>query len=152
MIRQIDIHHPDRAKEVLHLQRLAYRIEAKWLGTDDIPPLKESINDLQASGEVFYGYFDEQKLVGVMAYKAEGSVLDIHRLMVHPDYFRRGIAGELLQFVEKSNPAVRTIIVSTGSRNEPAKQLYRRHGFINTGEKKVKPGLSLTLFQKSLSD
>jgi predicted acetyltransferase len=43
--------------------------------------------------------------------------------MVHPKEFRKGIAKELLQFVEKGNIGYGKMIVSTGSKNIPAIKL-----------------------------
>jgi GNAT superfamily N-acetyltransferase len=40
--------------------------------------------------------------------------MDIHRLMVHPKHFRKGIAKLLLEFIESNEEDIETIIVSTG--------------------------------------
>jgi ribosomal protein S18 acetylase RimI-like enzyme len=38
--------------------------------------------------------------------------------------------------------------VSTGALNEPAINLYKRHGFILSEEKEVPPGLKLAFLRK----
>ncbi|WP_157059235.1 GNAT family N-acetyltransferase [Viridibacillus arvi] len=42
--------------------------------------------------------------------------MDIHRLIVHPKYFRKGIAKMLLDFIECNIEGIKTIIVTTGSK------------------------------------
>ena len=55
--------------------------------------------------------------------------LDIHRLIVHPNHFRRGIAQHLLEFVLKLELNAKSYIVQTGALNLPAIGLYQKLGF-----------------------
>ncbi|MBT2679759.1 GNAT family N-acetyltransferase [Bacillus sp. ISL-35] len=134
------------AAEVLDLQKKSYRIEADLIGTDEIPPLKETFEQLQNCGETFIGYFIEGVLAGAVSYKKSGEVLDIHRMMVHPDFFRRGIAGKLLAEVERQE--CHEIIVSTGAANTPAIKLYEKLGFVRQGDSVVGNGLVIANFKK----
>jgi ribosomal protein S18 acetylase RimI-like enzyme len=103
---------------------------------------------LQASGETFYGYFVEEELAGVISYKKDKNILDIHRLVVHPSYFRKGIAGSLLQFIQEREPVIQKIIVSTGAKNEPAITLYQKHGFVEARTMEVADGVFITCLCK----
>lgn len=150
MIQKLNVQNRDEATELLALQKLAYRKEADLIGSDQIPPLHETLEALQQSSETFYGYFLDGRLAGAISYKREGDLLDIYRMMVHPDYFRRGIARALLQFVERCEPDVKGIIVSTGSLNAPARTLYEREGFRVTAEEEIVPYFWITHFEKSL--
>jgi ribosomal protein S18 acetylase RimI-like enzyme len=69
--------------------------------------------------------------------------IDIHRLMVAPRAFRRGVASALLEALEEAFPD-RRMVVSTGSANGPALALYQGRGFTATGEREVVPGLFVT--------
>lgn len=150
MIRKLNLQDKDEATELLALQKLSYREEANLIGSDQIPPLHETLEALQQSIETFYGYFLSGQLAGAVSYKRDGDLLDIYRMMVHPDYFRRGIAHALLQFVEGCEPGIKRIIVSTGSLNMPARALYERAGFTETAEEEVIPDLWITHFEKTL--
>ena len=150
MIRKLNLQDKDEATELLALQKLSYRQEADLIGSDQIPPLHETLEALQQSTEIFYGYFLSSQLAGAVSYKREGDLLDIYRMMVHPDFFRRGIARSLLQFVEGREPGIRRFIVSTGSLNTPARTLYERQGFTATSEEKIVPRLWITHFEKAL--
>ena len=148
-IKHLDITDLAMATAVLALQRQAYRVEAEWLGRDDIPPLNEDTHDLQACGETFFGTVADGTLVGVISYKLVADTLDLHRLMVHPEHFRRGIARALVGFVEARESQARRAIVSTGSGNLPARRFYRRLGFQQTGEREPAPGLWIVTLEKA---
>ena len=76
-------------------------------------------------------------------------IVDIHRLIVHPNHFRKGIAQLLLNFIE-TKFEVETIKVATGSKNIPAVSFYKKNGFQNIKEVIVNEQLSLTFFEKKL--
>ena len=150
MIQAIDIALQPEALRVLELQRVSYQIEADLIGTGLIPPLNETLGELQSCGEDFYGFFEDDRLLGFISHKLEGNVLDIHRVAVHPDAFKRGIARQLLEFVLKLEPSAARVIVQTGSLNLPACKLYLSFGFEILERKEVATGLELTLFAKNL--
>jgi ribosomal protein S18 acetylase RimI-like enzyme len=150
VIERIDMALQPEALRVLELQRVSYQIEADLIGSIMIPPLRETLEELQSCAEVFHGWFEDDRLLGFISHKLEENVLDIHRVAVHPDGFRRGIARQLLEFVLKLEPSAKRAIVQTGSLNVPACKLYLSFGFEILERKEVAPGLELTLFSKTL--
>ncbi|MFD4676520.1 GNAT family N-acetyltransferase [Lentzea sp. NPDC058450] len=140
MIRPLDLTDDAVLDELFTVQRLGYAVEAEIIGFDRIPGLLESRDDLAGTHHEFLGYYDDEGLAGAIAFVRDESELDICRMFVHPRAFRRGIASKLLDALE---PAKRTI-VSTGSTNEPALALYRKHGFVEVGTREVAPGVSIT--------
>ncbi len=150
MIKDLDLSNERQVLEILDLQRASYAVEAELIGSLDIPPLKDTQDTLRRCGETFCGYLAEGRLVGAISYKRGDGVLDIHRLVVHPDHFRKGIARALVEHIEEIAGSADRIIVSTGAKNTPAKRLYRGLGFEETREAEVAPGLRLTFFEKPL--
>lgn len=148
MIKQIEIRSKEVAKEVLKLQRVSYQVEAEYIGTNDIPPLKETLGELVNCGENFLGYMAEERFAGVLSYKLDKGIVDIHRVMVHPDYFRRGIAKDLIGYLELMYPAVGEMIVSTGAKNNPAVQLYLKLGFERLEDKIYSDHIHVANFAK----
>lgn len=144
----LDLSDRPTALRILEIQQAAYAIEAALIGSSDIPPLYETLEQLQQTSEKFYGAYADGVIGGAISYRLDAETLDIYRLMVHPDYFRRGIASALLETVLSLHPEVPRCIVATGSLNEPAKSLYRRHGFAEVGTREVQTGLVITLFEK----
>lgn len=145
----MSIEHKEVAEELVSLQLLAYKIEAELINFYEIPPLTDTIEKIQQSGETFYGYYLNEKLSGVISIKVENDVVDIHRLMVHPTHFRKGIAQQLLDLVESiCDERIKTLFVATGSKNTPALFFYEKNGFLNVGETKATEGLFITSFEK----
>lgn len=136
------------AEQVLALQKLSYQVEADLIGYSGIPPLQDSLESLQACQEIFYGLRVGVDLVGAIAYERHEEIVEICRLMVHPDWFRQGIASRLLRSVEEADAAVRTFRVSTGSGNLPAIRLYQRAGYVAQQERPVAAGVFVTSFEK----
>ncbi|EWG11269.1 GNAT family N-acetyltransferase [Cytobacillus firmus] len=149
MIKEININDRKAAEQVLGVQLPAYKIEADIIGFPDLPPLKDTANTLQLTGETFLGYFTGEILCGVISIKQEKGVLDIHRLIVHPEYFRMGIAQKLLNFIERM-PMIEKLIVTTGSKNTPAVNFYLKNGFKELDKKEINEALTITAFEKIL--
>jgi len=139
------------AREVLELQRRAYRVEAALIGSNDIPPLRESVHELQVCGETFLGAFMGRGLVGCVSWKLKSETIDLHRLVVDPGHFRRGIGTALVRAALDANPGATRAIVQTGAANEPAKTLYLREGFTLTDELEPIPGLAVARFSRQLT-
>ena len=132
------------ARSVLALQREAYAVEAELIASDGIPQLTETLEELQAAGLDWLGTFDEGGLTGAVSWMLlDDGTIDIHRLVVAPRAFRRGIATALLDALDAHFPG-RHILVSTGRDNGPARALYRRRGFTLVREREVIPGLWVT--------
>ncbi|WP_102275341.1 GNAT family N-acetyltransferase [Cytobacillus massiliigabonensis] len=150
MIKEIDITNKMAAEDVFNIQIPSYEIEAEIIGYSEIPPLNDTIPALMKCGETFFGYYINEVLCGVLSFKSEKDEIDIHRLMVHPNHFRKGIAKKLLEYIEKNAMGTKTLIVSTGSKNMPAVQFYEKFGFVKTGEININEQLSLTSFKKQI--
>jgi ribosomal protein S18 acetylase RimI-like enzyme len=136
------------AEAVLDVQRRAYRIEADLVGFDSIPPLHESLEELQASGETFLAAMVDGRLAGLVSWKLDGDTLDLHRLAVDPGFFRAGIGRALVRAAQAAEPEAHRVIVQTGADNDPAKALYESEGFTKIGEREVAPEFRVTLFEK----
>lgn len=148
MIKKIDITNPEVSKEVLNIQISSYKVETEIIDYYDIPPLKDTVQSLQQCGETFFGYYLNKELCGVISIKIDDGIIDIHRLMVHPRHFRKGVANKLLNFIEVEIDDFETIVVSTGAENTPAVNFYLKNGFLKTGETKITDRLSLSSFTK----
>ncbi len=135
---------------MLEVQRQAYAIEAGLIGSGDIPPLHETLDELRSCGETFLGALVDGRLVGAVSWRLVGDTLDIHRLVVDPTHFRRGVGVTLVRAALAAEPRVTRAIVQTGADNEPALALYRQEGFVQTGTEEVVPGLRVARLSKRL--
>ncbi|OWA33157.1 histone acetyltransferase [Saccharibacillus sp. O16] len=151
MIHKLDMTDDHRVEELLRLQTVAYRLEARLIGFDEIPPLADTLETLKGSQDVFYGYVNaEDELVGAIAVEEESpGELTLTRMMVRPDHFRQGIASELIQYVFAKYPNFRSYIVSTGTQNQPAMNLYTGFGFVPFKSEYIAPGVELTTMRRT---
>ncbi|MDJ0330237.1 GNAT family N-acetyltransferase [Planococcus sp. S3-L1] len=143
------LNHQDEqiAKNIQQIQQQGYRIEAEMMGFYGIPQLHEPILEIQHSTEVFIG-FNEEQLQGVISYQVEEGLIDIHRLVVAPCYFRKGVAKQLIEYVLRNYRGYE-FIVSTGTANKPAIALYQAFGFQEKRLIEVAPGIYCTQFSLS---
>jgi len=149
-IRPLDLSDDETARAVLALQRAAYAVEAGLIGSDGIPALTETLERLRAAGESWLGALDAEtgRLAGAVAWRElDDGTVDICRLVVAPEAFRRGIATALLNALDSAFPG-RSMVVSTGRTNEPAIALYRRRGFHPVRDREAAPGLWITELER----
>lgn len=149
-IERTDMQDEQGVEELLRLQTTAYRLEAKLIGFDEIPPLADTVETLKRSNDTFYSYKTESgRLVGAIAVEEERpGELTLTRMMVHPEFFRRGIASRLIEHIFAIYSNFPVYIVSTGLRNEPAIRLYKRFGFVSFKREYVAPGVELTTMKR----
>jgi ribosomal protein S18 acetylase RimI-like enzyme len=149
---ELDLADEPVARSVLTLQRNAYAVEAALIGSDGIPQLTETLDELQAAGERWLGLSDDDGLAGAVSWREQpDGTIDIHRLVVAPRAFRRGLATTLLDALDERYPD-RPMVVSTGRDNAPARELYRRRGFVVVREREVVPGLWIAELGRRAAD
>ena len=123
----------DRAdlEEILSLQYLAYQSEAALFGNTDIPPLKQTIDEVADEYEqgLILKLTDENgNIIGsIRAKEAEGTVY-IGKLMVHPDHRCKGYGSKLLAEIEHCFPGKRYELF-TSTRSEDNIRLYQKNGY-----------------------
>lgn len=144
------LHHTSSnvATKILKVQIPAYKVEAEYIKSDAIPRLYDTVDDIQNCDEIFYGYWIKDDLAGFISFVHENNMTDIHRLVVSPSHFHKGIASALLQYIFQLHPSS-SFIVQTGEENTPAIALYKKHGFIKKQEFNVHDELVLVQLEKT---
>ncbi|MVP02004.1 GNAT family N-acetyltransferase [Paenibacillus lutrae] len=156
MIRQIPKEDVQAVLELLALQTASYIVEARLIGYQEIPPLKDSPLTLRCSKETFNGYYlteteaqgHSEVLAGAIAWERSGSIVTITRMMVHPGHFRKGIASQLMRHLLERHPDASKFVVSTSETNEPAILLYSKFGFRPSGARTIAPSVTLVTFAR----
>ncbi len=91
-------------REILELQYLAFQSKAEMIGSTDIPALKQTyegvVEDFH-NGMILKMLNEAGKIIGSIRAFENGDTVEIARVMVHPDYRRKGLATLLLQEIEK---------------------------------------------------
>ena len=66
----------------------------------------------------------------------------------HPDRFRRGIAGRLLDALAEHEPDAERTTVATGAANPPARRLYEQRGFAPVEERVVSGSIRIVIYER----
>ena len=137
-------------EKILELQYLAYQSEAKLFGNMDIPPLKQTIEELYnefQKGTILKALDDIGVIIGsVRAYQENGTVY-IGKLMVHPKMQRKGIGTKLLLEIEREYPNQRYELF-TSTKSISNIRLYERLGYKIFKEETVSQELQFVYLQK----
>ena len=137
-------------QEILQLQYLAYQSEAELFGSRDIPPLKQTLDEVVGefkSGVILKMVDDKNAIIGsVRAIERDGTVF-IGKLMVHPDHRHKGYGTRLLSEIEKCFPDKRyELFTSTRSINNI--RLYQKMGYSIFARKSVNDELVFVYMEK----
>jgi ribosomal protein S18 acetylase RimI-like enzyme len=133
MINILDQQEDTVAEKIYHVFQASYAVEAELLEAKDFPPLKRTIIDFKNIDTSFFGHWIGKELTAVIEIEPSPNTFHICSLVVHPTYFRRGIASELITFIFKLLVGNK-ITVETGLANIPAIALYKSFGFKEVGQ------------------
>lgn len=121
----------DDLRTILELQYLAYQSEAKLFNDPNIPPLQQTLEDVEKEFEkgIVLKAIDEKNIIvgSVRVYSEKGTVY-IGKLMVHPQQQKRGIGTKLLLEIEKEYPNQRYELF-TSTKSIGNIRLYERLGY-----------------------
>lgn len=139
------------AAEILTLQKLAYLSEAVIYNDYSIPPLTQSIAQIEAE-------FDEQLFfkVSVEGGRIIGSVRGylrertcyVGKLIVHPEFWNRGIGTALISKIERHFEQAQRYELFTGYLSERNVYLYRKLGYRAFRREKLSSSLQLVYMEK----
>ena len=137
-------------QEILQLQYLAYQSEAELFGSRDIPPLKQTLDEVVEefrSGVILKMIDDKNTIIGsVRAREGDGTVY-IGKLMVHPDHRHNGYGRRLLSEIEKCFPDMRYELF-TSTRSLDNIRLYQKLGYTIYARKAVNDELEFVYMEK----
>jgi ribosomal protein S18 acetylase RimI-like enzyme len=128
MIELLDHHAENVASQIHTVFQRSYEVEASLVGVEDFPPLRRSASLIRASKSEFLGEWIEADLASVAEFSQNGDDLSIDSLVVHPRYFRRGLASGLLRSL-LTRQDWQSAAVETAAANGPALALYEKFGF-----------------------
>lgn len=137
-------------EKILKLQYLAYQSEAKLFGNMDIPPLKQTIEEVYEEfrkGMILKAVDGAGELIGSVRAHQEGGTVYIGKLMVHPDMQKKGIGTSLLEEIEKIYPG-RRYELFTSTKSVSNIRLYERQGYKIFKQEAVSEKLQFVYLEK----
>ena len=140
MIELLDHCSEEVASQIHGVLQRAYKVEAELVKAKDFPPLGRSAAQIRLAERSFLGRRIGSKLAAVAEYTLNGSHLGIDSVAVHPRFFRRGLATEILRSL-LDRYDWRTADVETAAKNYPAIALYSKFGFSESKRWKTDEGI-----------
>lgn len=137
-------------QEILELQYLAYQSEARLFNDMNIPPLKQTIEEVHKEfqiGTILKCVDEKGNIIGsVRAYQENGTAY-ISKLMVHPKQQRKGIGTKLLLEIEKEYDNLRCELY-TSTKSLSNIRLYEKLGYKIFKEEEITPELKFVYMEK----
>jgi ribosomal protein S18 acetylase RimI-like enzyme len=140
----------DDAPDILELQKIAYQKEAIRYDDWTIPPLTQTLPEIQKDFEngLFLKAVKADRIVGSVRAFLDMDTCKIARLIVHPDYQRNGIGSWLMKNIESAFPDAKRFELFTGTKSTDNIRLYRKHGYRETGRQDVSPKVKIVFMEK----
>ena len=129
--------------EILNLQYLAYQSEARLFDNEDIPPLKQTLVDVENEyqrGVILKALDEDKAIIGSVRAFCDNGTVYIGKLMVHPSKQGQGIGTQLLLEMEKQYPKQRyELFTSTRSEKNIVQKnwdlcIWRKYRIVEKGE------------------
>ena len=142
---------PGDLKEILELQYLAYQSEAALFGNKDIPPLKQTLEEVQEEykeGIILKMTDDQGIIIGSVRAKEKNGTVYIGKLMVHPDHRCKGYGKRLLTEIERYFPGMRYELF-TSTRSKDNIRLYESLGYKQFDQKQIDDELQFVYMEKN---
>ena len=145
---------PDDAGEVMTLQRAAFVQEALIYGTPEMPPLTQTLEEVESELHENIGCvaLDGPRMVGAVRARLDGSLLLVGRIAIAPDRTGEGIGTTLLAAVERrgAEAGATEAELFTGSLSEANLRLYEREGYVETERVQGDDGTEQVFLRKRL--
>ena len=136
---------------ILKLQYLAYQSEAELFGSRDIPPLKQTLEEVEEefkAGVILKMTDGGGTIIGSVRAHEKGGTAYIGKLMVHPDCRGKGFGSMLLGEIERCFPG-RRYELFTSTRSLDNIRLYTKLGYKIFDEKKINDELTFVYLEKA---
>ena len=138
---------------LLQIQKKAFTVQAELYDAYDIPPMIETIEDVDLTSEnlvVLVGVIDG-KIVGSIRVVFGDNDAEIKRLSVMDEYQGRGIGRKLLSEAEKQCKDLSRIWLFTGGQSYKNINLYKKAGYHVFKEEYWKDNFTLIYLEKIIT-
>lgn len=139
--------------EIIALQKLCFMREAERIQKFDIAPMTQTSEVLRADLEnprqalTLLKLVEDRRIVGSVRGVERDGTLYIGRLVVHPDYQKRGYGKRLMAAIEQCHSGARYELF-TGDKSIENRRFYQNLGYREFDVREIMEGVRLVYFEK----
>jgi len=140
------------APAMLAVQRRAFEAEALACGSREIPPLLETLADIEAHlrTATVLKAMDGDRLVGAIRGVVQGDTCVVRVLVVAEEQRGQGLGARLLAAIEAAHPQVARFELTTNMIMPGNVRFYLRHGYAVVEEIQRAPTIRLAFMRKTV--
>lgn len=137
-------------EELLKLQYLAYASEAEIYDDYTIPPLVQTLEELQAEIQRSTCLVVKQNDVIIASVRAmrDGDLCHVGKLVVHPDFQGKGYGSKMMSAIESCHRDSKVFEVFTGHKSTRNLYLYSKLGYKNYSQTQLNEKVNLVFLRK----
>ncbi|MDE1763888.1 MAG: GNAT family N-acetyltransferase [Thaumarchaeota archaeon] len=138
------------ADKIILLQRLAYKSEAELYDNFGIPPMMQTLKEMEDEFryKTFLKAIVDDNIVGSVRAHRHENTCHIGRLMVHPDHQNKGIGTRLMNEIENLFDSCTRFELFTGNKSEKNISLYKSLGYKIFKTEKIDDRIRLVYMEK----
>ncbi len=142
----------DDAEEILALQKLAYQSEAVLYNDWKIPPLCQSLAEivLEFDKRIFLKVMNDGAIIASVRASLDGVTCLIGRLIVHPEFQKKGIGTLLMKKIESFFPKAHRFKLFTGAKSTGNIRFYHKLGYRVSRNEVLSQKVTIVFMEKEL--
>ncbi len=141
----------DDFAEILNVQKKAFYSEAVLYQSFNIQPLSQTLEEMQeeCKDKVVLKAIVDEKIVGSIRANAHEEGCWVNKLVVLPEFQKRGIGEKLLREIEKYFPEAKKSTLGTGANSESNIRLYQKVGYQIVGKTTFEGRVEAVVMEKT---
>lgn len=136
--------------EILEIQKKAFLSEAEFYQNCQIQPLTQTLSEMEeeCKEKVVLKAVIDEKIVGSIRANAHEKNCWVNKLVVLPEFQKRGIGEKLLREIEIYFTKVEKFTLATGAKSESNIRLYEKVGYKVIGKEIFHDGVEAVVMEK----
>jgi len=137
-------------KEILALQKIAYKSEAQIHDDYSIPPLHQTMGEIrdEFQNQLFLKVIKDNKIIGSVRAYEKNDTCFVGKLIVEPSYQNAGIGTRLMAEIENRFQHVKRFELFTGYKSKKNLYLYSKIGYQEFRRQKISEKLTIIFLEK----
>jgi GNAT superfamily N-acetyltransferase len=137
--------------EILKVQKEAFRSEAELYQNFNIQPLTQTLSEMveECREKVVLKAVINGKIVGSIRANIHKNGCWVNKLVVLPDFQKKGIGEKLLREIEFFFPDAGKFTLATGARSQTNIRLYEKVGYKIIGHETFHDGVEAVMMEKT---